>query len=319
MKISKVLVEVSRDDVLSIIEEFLQVEGLSIDSLDINNNINVKGSFTKGIKVNFEGSIDIVGVKDGIIQGKLSKLKIAKLGIFRAFRSLGLKYGVKYIPIEGFNQYKDNIYIDLKKILNDVPYVDLNLSDVYIKDTKIIAELSNIDLSIKGELIKEKIEEPIEEKQKVDFNELEINKTFDNYSKGREILKNKIKDKTKSYTDYLFVLPDITSLIYRLLKDKRVKINTKLTIGATLAYTMFKTDILPDKIPFIGKVDDIAVIFFALNKIVNDVDIKILLENFPGENELLILLTNALDFISEFTGYKNVEKLVNVIADLKTL
>ena len=59
---------------------------------------------------------------------------------------------------------------------------------------------------------------------------------------------------------------------------------------------MFPSDIIPDKIPFIGKIDDISVIFFALNKIVKDVPLDIIIENWQGKNEMLLVLSSGLDF-----------------------
>lgn len=321
MKISKVQVELSNTDLLSIINEFLEIDGLEIEDIEINNNINIKGSFTKGVKINFQGYLDILGVENGIVNGKFSKLKLMKLGIFRPIRSLGLKYGFKILALNGVTSIKDNVFIDIKKVLNNVPYIDLNISHLFVKDRVLIVEASNIDLSIKGELIKEKIENnQSEEKEEfVDFDELNIEKIHDNYSTGRKVLKDKLTGKTKEYSDYLFVLPDIITLIYRLLKDKRVKLNTKLTICGSLAYLLFPTDIIPDRIPFIGNIDDLAVIFFTLNKIINDVSLQVLVENWEGENDLLLVLKNAVEYISEFTGAKNIEKIYNVISELSTL
>ena len=68
-----------------------------------------------------------------------------------------------------------------------------------------------------------------------------------------------------------------------------------------------------------GEIDDIAVVFFALNKIVQDVDLKILLENWEGSNELIIVLKGSLEYLVNFTKAQNLEKLCSVIEELKTL
>lgn len=123
----------------------------------------------------------------------------------------------------------------------------------------------------------------------------------------------------RKISDYIFVVPDIIALIYRLLKDKRVPLKTKLSISAALAYILFPTDIIPDNIPFIGRIDELAVVFFALNRIANDVSTQVILENWAGKNELVLVLRNGIDYIINFTNAKNVEKLYNVVEELTTL
>ena len=46
---------------------------------------------------------------------------------------------------------------------------------------------------------------------------------------------NKLPENIKEYKDYLFILPDLISLIYRLLKDKSVPVKTKLIISVLIA------------------------------------------------------------------------------------
>mgnify|MGYP000302595439 CR=1 FL=1 len=40
---------------------------------------------------------------------------------------------------------------------------------------------------------------------------------------------------------------------------------TKLVISAAVAYITVPSDLIPDKVPFVGKIDDIAIGIFALN------------------------------------------------------
>ena len=94
----------------------------------------------------------------------------------------------------------------------------------------------------------------------------------------------------------------MAALLYRLLKDKRVSLKTKLIISGAIAYTAFPTDIIPDKIPFIGKVDEIAVIFFALERVIDDVPTKIILENWEGKNDFVFVIKNIMDYVINFTG-----------------
>lgn len=321
MNISKVQVQITGEDILSMINDFVKVDGLNLSDVIIDKDIKVKGSFTKGVTVNFEAALDIIGVTDGKVQGEFSKFKIMKLGFFRPFRSFALKYGFK--ALEEFGVFadcdKDNMIIDVEKILKPIPFIKLEVSSVYINGQVVVAEVENINLSLKGEL-KEEVEvieaEVIDEKDKVI---LPIKKIEDGYTVGREIVKEKIPEKVQKVSDYLLVVPDIVALIYRLLKDSRVPMKTKLSIAASVSYVLFPTDLIPDSIPFIGKIDEIAVVFFALNRIATDVEMQVILENWAGKNDLIYVLKNGLNYLVNFTGAKNVEKLYNVVEELSGL
>ena len=242
------------------------------------------------------------------------------LGLFRMFRSFILKKLIKDFADKGISTDKDKILIDISKILCDIPFVDFNLKEVFIKDKELWANLEEINISLKGELIKQNIVEEISENNVENNNELiVINKIRDNYSIGREILGENLPEKVKGFKEYIFILPDIISLIYRLLKDKRVAIKTKLILSSAIAYITLPTDIIPNNIPFIGAIDEIGVAFFALNNIINDVPMNVIIENWEGKNEIITVLKSGLEYLINFTGAKNVEKLCLVITELTTL
>ncbi|MDU4937217.1 MAG: YkvA family protein [Clostridium sp.] len=317
MKISGVQAQLVGSDILSIINEFVKVEGLELKEAIIDNAINIKGTFKKGVSIDFAGQLTIEKVENSIITAKFSKLKLMKLGFFRPIRSLALKIGLGQLKISGIDATKDRVIIDIKKLLKDIPYVDIDLKALYIKGQALHAEVENINISLMGNIIK--VEEPeviTEDEEKV---EEPINKVEDYYTLGRDKLQEKLPDGAKKISDYIFVVPDIVALICRMLKDSRVPIKTKLVVSASLAYVIFPTDLIPDKIPFIGKIDEIAVVFFALNRIATDVPTKVILENWAGKDELVLVLKNGLEYVTNFTGAKNVEKLYNVVEELSTL
>ena len=317
MKISGVQAKLVGSDILSIINEFVKVEGLELKEAIIDNAINIKGTFKKGVSIDFAGQLTIEKVENSIVTAKFSKLRLMKLGFFRPIRSLALKIGLGQLKISGIDATKDRVIIDIKKLLKDIPYVDIDLKALYIKGQALHAEVENINISLMGNIIK--VEEPeviTEDEEKV---EEPINKVEDYYTLGRDKLQEKLPDGAKKISDYIFVVPDIVALICRMLKDSRVPIKTKLVVSASLAYVIFPTDLIPDKIPFIGKIDEIAVVFFALNRIATDVPTKVIQENWAGKDELVLVLKNGLEYVTNFTGAKNVEKLYNVVEELSTL
>lgn len=311
MNISGVQAKLTGDDILSIINEFVKLENLNINEVIINNQIMIKGTLKMKFKVNFQVVIDLLGVKDGIINGKFSGFKVMKMGLFRPIRSLVLKFALKAVNVNGIKADKDRVQIDVSKILLEVPFVDFKFADVYTQKNLLHVEVEEINISLSGGLVKEK--QPIIESKEQEVLLLPINKVKDGYTKGRVIAKEKIPERVKNISEYILLLPDIMALIYRLLKDNRVGIKTKIAVSASILYIVIPIDIIPDRIPFIGKVDDLAVAFFALNIIARDVPTNVILENWAGKNDLINVLKNGLEYITEFTGAKNVEKIYNLI------
>ena len=123
----------------------------------------------------------------------------------------------------------------------------------------------------------------------------------------------------KFYPNKDITREEMAALLFRLLKDKRVSLKTKLIISGAVAYIAFPTDIIPDNIPFIGKVDEIAVAFFALERVIADVPVKVVLENWEGKNDIVFVLKNIVEYVVNFTGARNVEKIYNFIEEVVTL
>lgn len=346
MNISNVLVQLTGDDILSVINDFVKIDGLDLSSVIIDNGIHIKGSFKKVIKINFEGTISDMNVIDEKVHCRFSSFKVYKLGLFRVFRSLGVKIALKFIGDLGFEGTKDKLIIDVDKVLEDVKIIKLKVKDFYIKGDRVFAEVKDINLNLKGNTLEEKgkeketlsdtinkedsketAEEVAAEVVEEETEELEAllieEKKEDFYNKGRDFTKEKLDEKlppkAKPFSEYLLVVPDLIALIVRLLKDERVPMKTKLTVSGSIAYIAFPNDLIPSKIPFIGTIDDIAVLFFALNRIAKDVPLKVLVENWSGKNELLIVLKEGLDYVINFTGAKNLEKIFSVIEELQTL
>lgn len=319
MNISSVKVSLTGEDLLSIFNEFVKVEGLTLTKVDVDEEIKFYGSFSKGITLDFVAGIRLARIENGIIHGEVSSFKIAKIKIFSLMRKAALKFALKELSDMGIGYDSGKVVINLKVLLKDVPYVDLNISDIYTRQELLNIEVSDINISLLGTLIKEQPVEETEEEEETEEDFSDIEKVRDYYSVGRDYLEEKLPQKVKTFSDYVFIIPDMAALLFRLLKDKRVPMKTKIIISAAVAYIGFPTDIIPDNIPFIGKVDEIAVAFFALERIIADVPTRIILENWEGKNDIVFVIRNIIDYVINFTGAKNVEKVYNFIEEVMAL
>lgn len=318
MNISGVKVSLTGEDLLSIINGFVKVEGLNLAKIEIGEEIKLFGSYVKGFKIDFIAGLRVKRVENGVIHGEVSSFKIAKIKVFSLFRKMALKYTLKSLEEKGINYEDGKVVINLKSLLRDVPYVDLDIADIHIKQNILNVDVTNINISLEGAITKEE-PEAIEAEEVIEEINENIEKVKDCYSNGRGYLENKLPQKIKTYSDYLFIIPDMAALLYRLLKDKRVPVRTKLIISGAIAYIAFPTDIIPDNIPFIGKVDEIAVAFFALDRIIADVSINVILENWEGKNDIVLVIKNIIEYVTNFTGARNVEKVYNFVEEVMSL
>ena len=231
---------------------------------------------------------------------------------------MAIKYLLKSFKEKGITYNKGKVEIEYKYVLKDVSYVDFDIENIFCYLGCVNVEVSNVQVSTAG-LIKKDVQ-LIDRSVKNDvYQEEEIKKVKDCYTVGREKVKEKMPIKIKKYSDYILIIPDIIALIYRLLKDKRVPIKTKVIISSVICYMAVPSDIIPDKIPFIGKIDDIAMAFFALNKIIEDVPAKVILENWGGKNNIVIVLKTAAQYVTDFTGAKNVETIYGIIDEIVSI
>jgi uncharacterized membrane protein YkvA (DUF1232 family) len=76
-------------------------------------------------------------------------------------------------------------------------------------------------------------------------------------------------------------------LVWRLFKDDRVPVRTKLLLGITGAYVLSPVDVLPDFLPNMGRLDDLVLIAFALNEVMERVPDEVLRAHWEGDEDVL--------------------------------
>lgn len=316
MNINSINVGLTGENLLSIYNDFVSIKEIDIKKVEINDDIKIIGSFSKGVIIKFEVKVKFNSMENGLTKGEVTGVKILNVGIPSFVRKVALKFILKSLKDKGIYYEKGKVIIQYKYLLKDIPYVDFDIYSIYCTYGVLNLELRNAKISLSGELKKEVELLSFENEQEQEYNEEELIKINDFYAKGREKIKSKMPIGVKKYSDYIFVLPDIATLIYRLLKDNRVSMKTKIIISGAVAYITVPCDIIPDKIPFIGKVDDIAIGIFALNIIMTEVPLNVILENWQGKNDILIVLKNVVEYATNFTGAKNINSICKVLEEL---
>lgn len=118
------------------------------------------------------------------------------------------------------------------------------------------------------------------------------------------------------FSEYLLSLPDFFILLCRLAVDKRVTTSQKLMVGGIIAYVISPIDIIPDFIPFFGYVDDLVLVVFGLNIVLNEIDETVLLENWSGEKDILDLLQKITDTAEHFLNKNILRRIKKVLGKL---
>lgn len=89
--------------------------------------------------------------------------------------------------------------------------------------------------------------------------------------------------------NFLMFLPNMVTLLGRLLKDTRVPTAEKALFVAAIVYFISPIDLIPDIFPFIGQVDDIYVIALTLLRLVNRTDERVVREHWSGGGDIVAL------------------------------
>jgi uncharacterized membrane protein YkvA (DUF1232 family) len=103
-------------------------------------------------------------------------------------------------------------------------------------------------------------------------------------------------------------IPNFMKLLYRLATDDRVSRIDKAIVVATIGYVLMPMDLIPDFIPFLGQLDDLYLLALALNRLLNNAGIEVLLDHWDGDVGALETALAALDQAGSFLpeGIRNI-------------
>jgi uncharacterized membrane protein YkvA (DUF1232 family) len=88
--------------------------------------------------------------------------------------------------------------------------------------------------------------------------------------------------------DVILLLPDLTVLLLRLLRDSRVPISCKVIAVLGIGYALSPIDLVPSLLVGpIGLVDDLLVVSAALSKILNKVHPDVVRSHWSGQGDAL--------------------------------
>jgi uncharacterized membrane protein YkvA (DUF1232 family) len=95
-------------------------------------------------------------------------------------------------------------------------------------------------------------------------------------------------------TDAVLMMPNIIKLVGRLLRDPRVPRRAKITLGLAAAYVMSPIDFIPEAIPVVGWADDVLLVMFAIDSLIERAGPEIVMEHWDGPGDLLGLVRDVV-------------------------
>jgi uncharacterized membrane protein YkvA (DUF1232 family) len=93
-------------------------------------------------------------------------------------------------------------------------------------------------------------------------------------------------------------LPDVVLLFKDVAKDPRVPRGTKVKVAAALAYLVSPIDLVPDFIPGLGHLDDLAIVALAAHELLEGAGEQVVRDHWRGTGQGLDVLLKlvAADF-----------------------
>ena len=103
-----------------------------------------------------------------------------------------------------------------------------------------------------------------------------------------------------SLREYALLAPRLIKLVWRLARDPRVPARSKATLFLMGGYLVSPVDLIPDALPGIGQLDDLVLVAFALDQILNRIPEHIVKEHWDGDEDILEVVRSILDMSTSF-------------------
>lgn len=96
----------------------------------------------------------------------------------------------------------------------------------------------------------------------------------------------------------VLLVPNFAKLVARLLIDPRVPRRSKIALGMAAAYVASPIDLFPEFIPVIGWLDDLLILTYVLDRVIDRAGQEVVEELWDGPGDLLGLIRDVLGLAS---------------------
>jgi uncharacterized membrane protein YkvA (DUF1232 family) len=107
------------------------------------------------------------------------------------------------------------------------------------------------------------------------------------------------RTRTELLREAALAVPHLTVLLSRLMRDPDVPRKRKWFAAGALGYLAFPYDVLPDRIPFIGRIDDVVVVAAAVHYLMRSVPPEKLNEYWEGSEDALDIVGGLIQWAAD--------------------
>ena len=104
----------------------------------------------------------------------------------------------------------------------------------------------------------------------------------------------------ETLTEVARAIPATGKLLYRLVRDDRVDERKRAAVIAALAYAVLPFDLIPDRIPVIGKIDDLVIGAAAVNALFEAAGDDIISEHWDASPQSLNAIVGGAEALAGF-------------------
>jgi uncharacterized membrane protein YkvA (DUF1232 family) len=98
-----------------------------------------------------------------------------------------------------------------------------------------------------------------------------------------------------SFKEYALLAPRLIKLLVRLMRDPRVQPRSKALLLVTVGYLVSPIDVIPDMVPGVGQLDDIIIVAFALDHLLNRIPEELVQEHWDGDEDILEVVRHVVE------------------------
>ena len=129
---------------------------------------------------------------------------------------------------------------------------------------------------------------------------------------SNKIKKSESKGRMKNL---LMFLPNMFTLLGRLIKDSRVPVAEKALFAAAIVYVIMPLDFIPDVIPFVGQIDDVYLVALTFLRLINRTDESIIREHWSGGDDIVSLANSIASLAPKFLP-KRISRVLSAKVEL---
>ena len=261
-------------------------------------------------------------------------LEITNLGLLpEGIKDVALKKGLESLPVRGVSYHQGEIRIDLEELLAATPVrfevaglslgrdgVRVSLSDVRYLPLSAVPEVAALPETTEAPLAAPSSDSTVE--VMAPDGDAPTGVALPEHQDFYDRLKTRVQVQAQRHlparlqplVPWLLLVPDSFVLLVRLLRDPRVPRRSKWITALAVAYFIDPLDLIPDAIPVLGEMDDLAVALFALDALLVDTPEEVLRDLWPGRGDIIATVRQGVRFFKQFLSRGAVGKIKLLLA-----